>query len=141
MYTWSKALSVGVKELDEQHRRIFELINGILDFAARSPLEGRAELQGLLDDFMRYHVFHNENEERHMTEYQCGDAEHFTAHALFHEKVTAMYAEASPALRDGSPVAHALCKNLACYAGDWYSIHIATTDKHYTRCFNDHGFS
>ena len=141
MYAWSAAMSVGVRELDAQHQRIFVLLNAIIDAAANNAPEGKTALHELLDEFMRYFVFHNENEERHMTEYQCGDAAHFESHALFHEKVAAMYAVASPALKSGASDAHARCEELAHFAGDWYTLHIATMDKHYTRCFNDHGFS
>jgi hemerythrin len=138
MYAWTEAMSVGVREFDAQHRRLFALINGILDAAVRTPAASTAELRSLLDEFMEYHVFHNKNEERHMTEFGCADASHFETHALFHEDIMAIFEEAGPAVRDGLPQAHALCEKFARFAGDWYSVHIMTADKHYTRCFNDH---
>lgn len=77
--TWSDILSIGVKEIDDDHRRLIDLFN-ILN---HSVTEGRAPeyLGAVLEELINCTVWHFSHEERLMLEYGYqGLADHKTEH-------------------------------------------------------------
>ena len=81
--TWSPQLSVGVVELDNDHKKLVELVNRMHD--ALSEGKARTAVGPLLDDLIRYTRSHFEHEERFFarTEYP-----QTTAHKAEHDKLT-----------------------------------------------------
>ncbi len=76
---WSKTLSVDVKEIDEDHRRLVELLN-ILN---HSVVEGDATnyIEAVLEELISCTVWHFRHEERLMLKYGYeGFMEHKTEH-------------------------------------------------------------
>ena len=79
---WTQALSVGVEEIDSQHRELFDRINN-LDSAMR---RGRAkeEVVRLIEFLDEYVIIHFGAEERYMNDYDyAGYALHKTKHDWF----------------------------------------------------------
>ena len=76
---WDSALETGYEALDSQHRRLFDLANGIeLAVEQHHPEDSEAAIDavyGLID----YVVEHFQNEEAIMAEYQYPDAEQHKA--------------------------------------------------------------
>ncbi|MBI2311888.1 MAG: hemerythrin family protein [Betaproteobacteria bacterium] len=67
IFEWSNELSVGVKEIDEQHKRLIDYINVLHD--AVEAGENRESVEKLLDDLIKYTEFHFSTEERMMYQY------------------------------------------------------------------------
>lgn len=67
IFEWSDQLSVGVKEIDEQHKRLIDYINVLHD--AIQAGENREGVEKLLDDLIKYTEFHFSTEERMMYQY------------------------------------------------------------------------
>ncbi len=64
---WSDGLSIGVRELDEQHKRLIEYINLLHDAVQQG--EKRQGVEKLLEDLVRYTEFHFSTEEKYMYQY------------------------------------------------------------------------
>jgi hemerythrin len=84
---WNEGLSVGVEEIDVQHRQILRRLRGIMAAAA----EGRTgELRSALRFLERYAVDHFTAEERWMSEHGYpGAREHARGHAALVEGISA----------------------------------------------------
>lgn len=67
VFEWSDDLSVGVKEIDEQHKRLIDFINGLHDSIEQG--EKRESVEKFLDELVEYTEFHFSTEERLMYQY------------------------------------------------------------------------
>jgi len=69
---WSDdQFAVGVERVDEQHRRLFELLNEL--YAAMQEGEGRDEVGDVIAELEDYTYYHFEDEESYMDD--CGFAD------------------------------------------------------------------
>jgi methyl-accepting chemotaxis protein/hemerythrin len=125
---WMPALSVGNATIDDQHRRLFDLINSV-DAAGSSAVD-REVLVGIhkeLEDYVRVHF---DYEERLFAERGYADAaSHIKEHQAFVAKI-ASYPEVFAGA--GSPdEARAAARELASFLRSWLSNHIALSDRKY----------
>ena len=77
---WSDEYSVGVKQIDDQHKNLVDLINRLFD--AMSLGKGKEVLGGVFDELKKYTIIHFQTEERLMVVYGYPDYE---AHKKSHE--------------------------------------------------------
>lgn len=120
---WTHDLSVGVEEIDNQHRELFRMIND-LDASIKNgkPKKEVMRLIRFLDDYI---VIHFGTEERYMTVNDYPDrAQHRKKHEWFIEEFSGI----KKRLRDGAPLVEVigLSNNLLI---TWFSNHIRTVDK------------
>lgn len=122
LLTWRTEFDVGIDGVDEQHRKLVALINGLWDATVRgAPV---ALLMKHLDELERYTGYHFADEEEAMSAAGYPQlAEHRKAHQGFVERVAS---ERQKALRDGY-----VTLNLVRFLQDWLLQHIAVQDKHY----------
>ena len=86
LMAWTPSYSVGVDSIDEQHQRLFEVINDL----HRSMKEGTAKetFSETLKEAAQYAIYHFENEENYMRKYDYpGYDEHKAQHDSFVSKV------------------------------------------------------
>jgi hemerythrin len=82
---WNADLSVGVGEIDEQHKKLIGLINSLNDAMASG--KGKDILKGILDGMVNYTSMHFKTEEKYMDEFQYGETfHHKTEHKNFVKK-------------------------------------------------------
>lgn len=88
MISWDETLRVGVREIDDQHQKLIDLIN-MFDEALAGNL-GRPGFAKLLNDLIQYTKFHFGTEERLMNQYLYLDrVAHIEGHHhLVHQLVT-----------------------------------------------------
>lgn len=134
---WSDKFSVGVRELDDQHRRLFELVNDLL--AASDEGRRPEELLGLLNGLMNYNMYHLDAEEEYMEKFECVSVEHFAQHRMYRWTVRQMVEAARKEIVATTSSGFPMLRELAKFAGSWHVDHILQVDKTYTACFNDHG--
>lgn len=65
MFTFTKDCLIGVSEIDEEHRRLFELI-GDVDAALKADIDAVATAMSLLNELKQYAVTHFAHEEAYM---------------------------------------------------------------------------
>jgi len=139
MYVWTESLSVGVKEMDDQHKHLFDIANEVFLCATKPAAEREKDVHVLLDAIMDYTLYHVRQEEEHMREFACEDLVHMGMHRWYEHRMKALFDKASAAVRKGLTDADRACIELARFTGDWHLEHVRKMDSRYTQCFNDHG--
>lgn len=126
--TWSEKLELGIASIDEQHRRIIELINELQDHIERGELVlANQTLQALIE----YKTFHCAHEEELLLQ-ACFPflKPHKRAHSHCINECTAFYRRAE----QGEYVAH---KALA-FVKPWMVKHIRGEDMDYAEFVRRH---
>jgi methyl-accepting chemotaxis protein len=128
---WDDNYSVGVKEIDDQHKVLFDLINQT--HKAMMDNLGKAEKQKILDGLVDYTVFHFSHEEGLMrkAEYD-GIPEHLEKHKKLVAQVQDFHHKFTIGAID-------IDQNLMKFLKDWLSNHIMGTDKFYGSVMNQKG--
>jgi len=129
---WNDKLSVGVEELDEDHKKLVDMINELYD--AIMAGHGKEPLAHIIDQLVDYTRFHFAHEEKlfAMTSYQ--DAE---AHMREHRAMEAWALKTRAEFTEGSLAAPSLA--VVNQLKDWVFEHILGTDKKYSSYFNAMG--
>ncbi len=119
---WTQDLSIGLKEIDGQHKELFKRING-LDTALRG---GRAkeEILGLFEFLDEYVIIHFRTEELYMIRY---DYPKFKFHRMKHEWFKKEFSAIRKRLQKegATPDVIIQSNNLLI---TWFCNHILTTD-------------
>ncbi len=121
---WQESFSVKVPELDQQHRRLVDMINRLHD-ALRAGGDPRVA-QSILDDLVVYTRHHFSTEERLMEE--CGYPEledHRRRHRAMEARVGAFRQEAG----EGTISFQLRLMN---FLKEWLQKHILKTDMRYS---------
>ncbi|MCX6712073.1 MAG: bacteriohemerythrin [Candidatus Vogelbacteria bacterium] len=128
---WDDKYSVGVEEIDKQHKQMFVTINELLDIIhANKPIE---HLQSVIDGLVAYKVFHFATEERYFKEFNYEETEdHMAKHREFNERLTALQAKYPTFSLE-------FAFELIDFLEDWLVDHLMTVDQKYVKCFHDHG--
>jgi hemerythrin-like metal-binding protein len=124
---WKEQYSVGIKLFDDQHKQLFELINGLVGSLKKEKGDQGFEkaVNGLID----YTNEHFHTEEMYMRRYNYPGVEE---HVRAHDVLTARVAEFRKNLLDQKADPDGLMRFLM----DWLVNHIMGTDKKYTAFFN-----
>lgn len=127
MMSWSETLSLGDPEIDEQHRTLFALLNGLYN----SLLDGSArQRQSLLfSDLTAYTRLHFQNEERYFEQFGYPELE---AHARAHKELTDRLSVFRRRYEAGEAD---LTLELLRFLGDWIIGHVMQMDMRYRSFF------
>lgn len=120
---WSQEFSVGVEEIDDQHKELFIMINN-LDLAMK---QGRAkeEVVRLVGFLENYGVIHFGTEEKYMVSYNDPDYQlHKKKHEWFVKELSAIKEK----LEADGPTADVIVRSNSLLI-EWFSNHIRTVDK------------
>lgn len=135
LFPWKAEYGLGITEIDDQHKRFFELINDIEALLDR-PILAPADLVEVISHLGDYAFYHFDTEEQHFKEFEYPEAApHITSHQKFREQVQGFMEKARKPETDGKTLAHALAQ----FANDWLVIHILSVDRMYVPCFKEHG--
>jgi hemerythrin-like metal-binding protein len=134
MIKWNDKYSVNISLIDEQHKKLFELINkaNIVNIVEELNNNTKDVLE-ILDEMTEYALMHFKTEERYMKEfnfpeYQAHRNEHidFTNNTIdFKNRVV------------GSD--YQIINEILEYLKKWLVNHIQVTDKEYIECFKENG--
>lgn len=130
LMTWKDCYSVGVPEIDSQHRKLFLLINDVYD-ASQKPACGQDEIERIIDDLLNYVEFHFKSEQRYLLNHP-DFADHRETHAQFVIAVMRFVKRLKE--KDPALLIHDLLKFLV----DWLQDHILATDVLFFRYLREH---
>lgn len=131
VFVWDDSLSVGVAEIDEQHRRLVELLNEFYQGLATQQ-SGEA-LSELLTGMARYTQYHFALEERLMARHAYPGLERQRAeHELFVQRTFDMVQRQARGRMVLSLEATGFLRN-------WLKDHICGSDKALGRFLNERG--
>jgi hemerythrin-like metal-binding domain len=120
---WQDEYTVGVKELDDQHRSLLKTINTLLE-EQRDKYEAE-KFSPALSSLIHYAYTHFATEERYLLQVHFPNLEqHVLEHIDFIMKTVGL------ALRIESS-GDELRIELLQYLKEWYSYHVLGTDRHY----------
>ncbi|MGD0590855.1 MAG: bacteriohemerythrin [Bacteroidota bacterium] len=120
---WQDEYTVGVKELDDQHQSLLNMINTLLE-EQRDKYEA-AKFSPALSSLIHYAYTHFATEERYLLQVHFPDLkQHVLEHIDFIMKTVGF------ALRIESS-GDELRIELLRYLKEWYSSHVLGTDRHY----------
>ncbi len=131
LMTWDDSLSVNIKRIDEQHKRLVNQIN--LLHEAMSSGKTREVLGPILEELVNYAVYHFGTEEELMVKYNFpGYEEHLKEHMDFKEK-------AGDLLSRYKTSTIIISIEILNFLRDWVTNHVTGTDKKYQEFLNTNG--
>ena len=129
MYQWSDEYSLGIEEIDQQHRRLIEIANQIYEIMNDQwRLDKYNQILEVLGELKDYTIYHFKSEEEYMA--KIGYKKRFShaiEHSAFVEKLNAVD------LRDIDEKQDKYLRDLLGFITDWVVNHIMTTDKLYAQ--------
>lgn len=128
---WEEEYSVGIEELDDQHKRMFATINELLEIINSGTSE--KDLSNIIESLINYKIFHFATEEKYFKEFNYeGAEEHIQKHQEFNTKLMS--------LKEKHPTyTIEFAFDLVNFLEDWLIEHLMVTDHKYIKCFHDHG--
>nr|CRH05795.1 Putative methyl-accepting chemotaxis sensory transducer [Candidatus Magnetococcus massalia] len=130
-FPWSDSLSVGVKQFDDDHKRLIDLTNAL----HKGMKEGmdQAALDSIIDELVDFTETHFKREEEHMAKVEYpGLEEQKRQHRVMVAKVQAF----SDEFKKGE---FAVGIDVLGFVKEWLSKHILVTDMEYRDHFNSRG--
>lgn len=118
---WDDGLATGIREVDDQHRRLLELVNHLNDAVA----EGRGDdiLGETLSELIDYTIYHFSTEERLMS---AAAYPEYVSHQACHDSLTKKVLETRRRMRSGEK---ALSREVLEFLRDWLLHHIKGSDQ------------
>jgi hemerythrin-like metal-binding protein len=128
---WNSELATGVKVIDEQHRKLVDIINNL--YGAMKSGQSRSVMEKILDGLAEYTVYHFGTEEKYFDQFKYSDTvQHKRLHEDLKSQVVAVIGKFKSGQADVS-------MDLMQFLKDWLVNHIVKTDKRYVRTFLDNG--
>ncbi len=128
--SWNQGFCVGVKQVDEQHKKLVDMLNTLS--LAMGNNQGRAALAELMGEIKEYARIHFQTEEAMMIQYAYPELDaHKGEHARFVE--TVRHSEAGYAQGEVSAF------EVWTFLREWLMDHIMETDFRMGRFLNDQG--
>ncbi len=128
LLTWDQTYSVKVDKMDEQHQKLFGMIN---EFYEKIGSQSQKELiMELIAGMKDYTIYHFTDEEHLMAQHNYPFLEqHKKEHRDFVDKVS----EVEKKLREGKMV---ISLEITNFLKDWIRNHIFNSDQRYTEYVN-----
>lgn len=118
---WAPALEIGVKSIDEQHKRLVDMLNGL--GKAISESHGKDAIMGIVEEMKAYAVYHFQTEEAAMEEKDYPKrSQHKQEHDIFIEQVL----DAADTLESGGKITPTEVWD---FLYKWLVEHILESDK------------
>ncbi len=135
MLKWKDTFSCNIAEIDNQHKRLFELGGKIFDAASlKDDYDHYDEIMEILNELTEYTVYHFKFEEDLMTKYGYSNFEtHKFEHDFFVKKVQKI------GKRDLEGAQNEALLEIVEFVANWVAEHILKTDMQYKDFFNSKG--
>jgi hemerythrin len=130
-FDWKDEYSIGFPSIDSQHKKLFSLINEILE-GMRAARELK-DIQGILDELAQYAIYHFSQEEILFQEYGYRKSkEHGVAHEFFMKKLEILKAYTVNNDKEAS-------EQSAAFLVRWLGSHILQDDMDYRDAIGNSG--
>lgn len=135
MFKWRENFSTNVEEIDNQHKKLFEIGARLYEVASiNDECDRYDEIMAILDELTDYTVYHFSYEEKLLQDQNYPDYDvHKIEHDFFIKKLRRL--EAGDHENNQS---ESLMK-MVTFVADWISSHILKTDLQYSPYLNGKG--
>jgi hemerythrin-like metal-binding protein len=132
-FAWTDEMSVNVREIDEQHRSLVQMVNSL----HRSLVEshGRDAQRKAIDGMVEYAATHFKLEETYMRKFRY---DKMAAHVREHEAFTAKAHDLRERSKNEKFI---LTLEILDYLKTWLQRHILGVDRQYMECFAKNGLT
>ncbi|MBU5474702.1 bacteriohemerythrin [Roseburia sp. MSJ-14] len=126
MYRFTEDCLIGIDQIDEEHRHLFELINAVMDLLHNDAIADKYhQLNALLDDLKEYADTHFEHEEAYMESIQDPElAVQKQQHQEFREKIDSLDIQS----KDSEEEQKEMLEEMMMYLTKWLYHHILGSD-------------
>jgi len=130
---WEEKYSVGVKEIDDQHKQFIEIMNNFyVSFYANKSND---KLEEIFTKIINYGEKHFATEEKYFNLYNYEKSdEHKADHQKLKEKVLSLYDEFKAEKAN-------IAVDLMDFLENWLVDHLINQDQKYIQCFKQNGLS
>ncbi|MBU4394917.1 MAG: bacteriohemerythrin, partial [Proteobacteria bacterium] len=128
---WSSNLSVNIKLIDDQHKKLVGIINEL--HKAMKLKKSNNAMGAILDRLADYTVTHFATEEKLFAKYGYPEEK---AHVELHRKLVAQVVDIQQKFKSGDAM---ISMELMSFLKDWLVKHIQGTDKKYSTFLRGHG--
>ncbi len=129
LITWADKYSVGYKEIDDQHKKLVDMINDLY----ASFIQGKADetIENILTEMINYTDYHFKIEEKYFEKYNYSDTKlHKEQHQGFVDKVTDFYND----YKNGNVT---ISYDVMDFLRKWLLNHILISDKKFVNEFKN----
>jgi len=134
LMTWNEQMSVGVKVLDEDHKKLVAMINELHEGLKAG--HGKDVLGKILDGLVSYTKFHFQREQQLFARTGYPEAE---AHKKLHDDLTKQVLDVQAKFKSGAVTCLSL--DVMEFLKNWLTNHIQGTDKKYGPHLNSKGIN
>ena len=131
LMSWSNNLSVNIKQIDDQHKKLIGMINEL--HKAMKLKKSNSVMGSILDRLADYTVTHFATEEKLFAQYRYPEEK---AHVELHRKLVAQVVDIQKKFKAGNAM---ISMELMAFLKDWLVNHIQGTDKKYSSFLREHG--
>ena len=128
---WNDAYSVDIQEIDEQHKRLIDIMNEL--YAALASTSSRSHIGAILDKLMEYTKVHFAVEETLM---RIFDYEGYHEHKAIHDHIVTRVVDFQRKFREGDDK---VGMELLMFLKEWLFHHINDQDKKYVSTLHKAG--
>jgi hemerythrin len=126
---WDESLSVGLSEIDSQHKKWIELINRLNEVNGYD----KSKIKLILKEVVDFTEIHFKHEEIYFEKFNfSGTLGHKSEHKKFIEKILSYQID----INSGNEV---LSQEVMEFIRDWVVTHVKFTDRGYVSCFRENG--
>jgi hemerythrin-like metal-binding protein len=136
IFLWHEGLSLGVPEIDRQHKRWFLLTNSFLNEARKEKMEIKT-VQEYLAEVVRYAQTHFKAEEAFMRRVRV-PADFYRWHTMSHNAFVQRINMQANRCRNCAPTA---AEEMAAFMTGWLTRHILKYDVRYVKFYRDRNIS
>jgi len=131
LFKWDETLSVKVRDFDNEHKKLVELVNSLHDNMKLG--KGKESVSRVLDELIKYTGTHFRHEEMVM---QANNYPGYLVHKAEHEKLVKQVLDFKQKFDAGSV---SLSISIINFLQDWVKNHILKIDKQYSDFLNSKG--
>ncbi|OGQ78630.1 MAG: hemerythrin [Deltaproteobacteria bacterium RIFOXYA12_FULL_58_15] len=128
---WQDAFSVGIEEIDAQHRKLIDIINNLHE--AMRDKKAKGILGDIVNEMADYATLHFATEEKYLVAFGYPE---IVVHESEHNAFTKKVADLRERLAQGTLV---LSLEVITFLRDWLTNHILSSDKKYAPFLNSKG--
>ena len=121
LFNWYNKYSIGNEEIDNQHKKLFEIFNNMFDTCVSGDKNKLSD--AVVDDLADYSEYHFKTEEQYMRDVGYDEIDsHIKEHNTFRQKVLELK-------HNKHMGEHELCHELLLYLSKWLMHHVMEEDK------------